>query len=133
VDTDANVALVREFFNRLYGTHQTREAFELLGDGYTWWLPGKLPISGSGDKQSQLEAELAGIAAFEESPQYRITGVTAQDDRVAVEMELQGRLKNGFAYDQRYHYLIEVRDGKIATMRVYLDTDHMREVYESFQ
>lgn len=128
-----NAALAREFFHLLYAARDVHAAFELLTDDYTWWLPGRLPISGTGDKQSQLEAELAGMAAFAEPPQYRITGITAADDRVAVELELQGRLVNGFRYDQRYHHLFEMRDGKIAAMRVYLDTDHMRQVFESLQ
>jgi hypothetical protein len=53
------------------------------------------------------------------------TGMVAEGDRVAVEAESYGELANGRVYDQRYHFLMTIRDGRIAEVREYLDTQHV--------
>ena len=37
-------------------------------------------------------------------------------------------LGNGRTYNNEYHFLIEIRDGKIAAVREYLDTMHTADV-----
>ena len=49
--------------------------------------------------------------------------------KVALEVESRGELTNGRIYDQRYHFLIELRDGKICAVREYLDTQHAHSVW----
>jgi ketosteroid isomerase-like protein len=46
-------------------------------------------------------------------------------DKVAVEVESYGELKNGRVYKQEYHPLITIRDGRISAVREYLDTQHV--------
>jgi len=58
----------------------------------------------------------------------RIKGVTAEGERVALEAESFAKMKNGKTYQNRYHFLCEVRGGKIQTVREYLDTMHANEV-----
>ena len=50
---------------------------------------------------------------------------------VALEVESSGDLKNGRFYRQEYHMLMQFRDGKIATVREYLDTQHASDVWAS--
>jgi ketosteroid isomerase-like protein len=57
-----------------------------------------------------------------------ITGVTAEGDRVAVEMDADGVSATGLQYQNQYHDLLEIRDGKIVAGREYLDTAHAAEV-----
>jgi predicted SnoaL-like aldol condensation-catalyzing enzyme len=57
-----------------------------------------------------------------------IAGVTAQGDRVAVEMDADGVSATGREYHNHYHDLLEVRDGKIHAGREYLDTAHAQEI-----
>jgi hypothetical protein len=45
--------------------------------------------------------------------------MTAEDDRVAVEAESYGEMKNGKVYANAYHFLFRIRDGKIAEVREY--------------
>jgi ketosteroid isomerase-like protein len=53
----------------------------------------------------------------------------AEGDRVAVEAESYGELRNGRVYAQEYHVLMTIRDGKIAAVREYMDTAHVMAVW----
>jgi ketosteroid isomerase-like protein len=55
-------------------------------------------------------------------------GLTAEGDRVAAEVESYGETTTGKIYNNLYHFLFEVRDGKIQSVRGYLDTMHAKEV-----
>ncbi len=57
-----------------------------------------------------------------------MSGVTCEGDRVAVEAESRATyVPNGRIYNNRYHFLLEFRDGKIAKIREYCDTLHIAE------
>jgi hypothetical protein len=47
-------------------------------------------------------------------------GITAEGDRVAVEAESYGETASGKIYNNLYHFLFEVRGGKIQAVREYL-------------
>ena len=47
---------------------------------------------------------------------------------VAIEAEGHGRHASGQNYDQKYHFLLVIRDGKVAEMKEYFDTEHARQV-----
>ena len=51
-----------------------------------------------------------------------VLNVTAEDDRVAIEWEGECTLINGQAYNNVYHMLFFIRDGKVVRMKEYLDT-----------
>jgi uncharacterized protein len=46
-----------------------------------------------------------------------------------VETESYAKLKNGRVYNNLYHFLFIVRDGKIHQVKEYLDTVHTHEVF----
>lgn len=52
----------------------------------------------------------------------KVLAVTAEDDRVAIEWEGECTLLNGQAYNNFYHMLFFIRDGKVVRMKEYLDT-----------
>ena len=82
------------------------------------------------------EPEVGCDACFEEldryveAPDMRIVSVTAEDDRVAVEVEGSGKMRSGFDYFNTYHMLFRVRGGKIASCRNHQDINHIRELME---
>ncbi|WP_156681199.1 nuclear transport factor 2 family protein [Sphingomonas profundi] len=51
-----------------------------------------------------------------------IVGTTCEGDRVAVEATAATLLANGQTYRNRYHFLFELRDGRIVSSREYCDT-----------
>ena len=52
----------------------------------------------------------------------------AEGERVAVEAESHGELNNGAIYNNHYHFLFIVRDGKITAIKEYNDTKHASDV-----
>ena len=54
--------------------------------------------------------------------------MTAEGERVALEAESHGTHKSGKKYNNHYHFLFRIRDGKIAEIREYADTAHARDV-----
>jgi uncharacterized protein len=54
-----------------------------------------------------------------------IKNTVAEGDQVALEMASHGVLKNGRVYDNEYHLLMRLREGKIVAVREYYDTFHV--------
>ena len=100
------------------------EARPYLADGFVWWSPGV------GDIAKKLERVIAGVKSSLESPlELRVTGVTAEGDRVAVEAESHARLQSGKVYNNHYHFLFVLAEGKVRIVREYNDTKHVAEVW----
>jgi ketosteroid isomerase-like protein len=53
---------------------------------------------------------------------FTILGTTAEGDRIALECEGDGRTATGKSYRNRYLFLFEFRDGKVTSIREYMDT-----------
>ena len=52
----------------------------------------------------------------------RVLHMTAEADRVSVEWEGNCTLSNGQQYNNVYHFLLFLRDGKVCKLKEYLDT-----------
>jgi uncharacterized protein len=116
-------------FYEAVSSAQWDRADELMDDAFTWWLAGTLPFSGTYTKAETLGLlqQLAG--ACKEQPTYKPFAFTAEGDRVAVETEAHGLMLNGKVYDNVYHSLFEIKDGRIVRFREYLDTMHVHECF----
>jgi ketosteroid isomerase-like protein len=82
-------------------------------------------------RQDTLEM-LAPLFASDDSNRFRlrVVSVTAEDDRVAVEMEGDARNPlNGRSYGNIYFILMRVRDGKLHHYTEYQDTLHVFDVW----
>ncbi|CAN5341589.1 hypothetical protein BH10PSE16_BH10PSE16_12060 [soil metagenome] len=95
----------------------------LLVPSFHWW------VAGWGERsRTELLAALSRTMAAFPSRRLAIKGVTAEDDRVAVEAE--GRFERpGLLYCNTYHYLFIVRDGRITSGREYFDTAAARAAF----
>lgn len=126
--SEANKKVVLDFFEK-FSTGDMEATLAMMADSATWWVAGSFPLSGTRDKK-QFRELLGGIAEACTGP-IKITpkGVTAEGDRVAVEAESYVKLKNGRVYNNQYHFLIEVRGGKIERVREYLDTMHTNAIF----
>jgi len=119
-----NKALVERFW-AAFSAGRLDEALGLLGEDCTWWVAGTTALSKTYDK-GEFATLLAGIAPL--APKgITVTPValTAEGDRVAVEATSYAEFTNGRVYRNEYHFLMEVRDGRIVRVREYLDTEHV--------
>ena len=127
MSTEQNKQLVAEFFGR-FNARDLAGALDILADDVNWWIVGKpeaSPAAGDHNKE-QIAALLTNMARqLENGLDMTVKGMVAEGDRVAVEVESYGALKNGRVYNNLYHMLMTIRDGKIHELREYLDTEHV--------
>lgn len=131
MNTESNKKIVAAFFQS-FSAANVPGALELLDDEVAWHAMGRegdLPMSGEMDKDAigKLIAKIQEImpGGLKLTP----TGWTAEDDRVALEMESYGEMLNGKVYQNRYHFLVTVVDSKITALREYMDTYHVKRCF----
>lgn len=56
--------------------------------------------------------------------QFKERSIVAEGDRVVVEIIATGTISNGNAYDQRYCFILDIKDGEIVGGHEYMDTAH---------
>jgi ketosteroid isomerase-like protein len=115
----------KEVVRRLLGAFETLDITAmdaLLAPDAVWEIPGdpaQFPLAGELPRDVLL-CNLPRV--FPNGIRMVPVGITAEGDRVAVEVESLGVLSDGFVYRNRYHFFFEVRDGRIALAREYCDT-----------
>ncbi|UCM90430.1 nuclear transport factor 2 family protein [Streptomyces marincola] len=110
------------------------ETFALLHEDAVWTVmahPASFGASGDMSKAQFVEHMKGFRAVTPNGLRMTVTGVTAEGDRVAVEAESSGTLGNGKTFGQVYHFLFEIRDGKVMVAREYLDTARGAAVFGS--
>jgi len=131
VTTEDNKRSAVELFAR-FSAGDIPGVLDLMTDDVTWRVPGKpelSPVAGIYNKDRLKRLFGRMLAQLEGGLQMTVLGLLAEGNDVAVEVESQGDLRNGRKYRQQYHFLITFRDGKIASVREYLDTHHAFDVW----
>jgi uncharacterized protein len=128
MSTESNKELVRKFLDD-FSAGRMQAALDAMANDSTWWVAGSFPLSGKKTKK-EFEALLAGIGeTLPGGIQITPASMIAEGDKVAVEATSKAEnVKNGKSYRNQYHFLIEVRGGKISAVREYLDTQHANDV-----
>jgi uncharacterized protein len=90
---------------------------ELQHPDIQWWILGH----GTMDRGTFTEQVRQGLLTAEQR-RIEITGLTAEDDRVAVMAESEMIFPGGRVYRNCYHNLLVIRDGLIVSGREYMDT-----------
>ncbi len=101
---------------------------ELLDDRVTFWVPPSLPDGALFQGKEQVLALFASSVALydaEAGLAIAMGCMTAEEDRVAVELVIEGRAATGARpYRNHYHFLMRVRDGRIVEIREHLDSHY---------
>lgn len=128
--TAANRQLALEFLQAAFAG-RVADAVARFHPDATWWVlgdPDRLKVSGLKDRV-QAARLLGGFAkALPDGMQIEILGITAENERVAIEVEADGAWFDGRRYHNHYHFLIELRDGLILRVREYMDTLHLQQL-----
>jgi len=125
-----NKQVVSEFIDAM-SSGNVKALDDALADDATWWLPGSLPISGTHrGKKGIFEGFMAKAALLFQpgSLAIEIRNTVAEGDCVAVEWVARGKTAKGKAYENYYHIMFEVKNGKLQTVREYVDTLYAKEV-----
>jgi uncharacterized protein len=126
-----NKRIAAELFAR-FSASDIAGVMNLMTDDATWRVPGKpelMPTAGMYDRARIEQLFQRMVSRLENGLKMTVVDMIAEGNRVAVEAESSGDLKNGRKYRQQYHFVLELREGKIAAVREYLDTHHAFDVW----
>ena len=124
---ETNKQIARDFFAAL-SRGETQKVVDAYAEDGTCWTSGTTPISGIHTREEIALATDGVLAAFPAGLEFTIHRITAEDDRVAIEAESYGKHVSGKVYNNKYHFLMLIQDGKIQQLREYLDTMHANDV-----
>lgn len=130
-DTLTATQIARAFVER-YSANDIAGAVELLADDVQYWIAGKprqLSVVGNFDKQRIAALFARMIERLQDGQRMVVKNTVTEGDQVAMEVESHGALKNGRTYNNEYHMLFKVRDGKIVRVKEYCDTYHVWDVW----
>lgn len=116
-------------FMDVFSTGDAQATTALMTEDATWWVAGTTGLSGTYDRPAF--AQLLGRVNETCTGPIKLTPKewTIDDDRVAVETESLAHTRTGRTYNNHYHFLFRLRDGKVAGVREYLDTMHTQAVF----
>ncbi len=124
---ERNRETVRHFFE-VFSSGDVDATMALMSADATWWVAGTMPISGTYDKDAFAKL-LGGVVETCKGPiVIEPRAFTSEGGRVAVEAESFAETNGGRLYNNLYHFLVTVENGKVTGVKEYLDTMHTNAV-----
>lgn len=124
---EENKRIIREFMEATSAGDVERIAAAYAEDGILQTM-GRTLISGTYTREQVAAAAGHIFQIFPEGITFTIHNMTAEEDRVAVEAESLGRHVSGKMYNNKYHFLAQLRDGKITRWTEYCDTELITDI-----
>ena len=123
-----NEELVKSFFETL-STGDLERVRPLLHKDATW-TPMGTGIPGAGGAKGRdviIDEFLAPVRGMfvDGDPKVKMSTIISKGPLVACETQGIGLLRNGKQYNNRYAWMIEIKDDKIFALREYMDTYHI--------
>ena len=118
--TGQNKKITRDFFEAL--STGSNKYLDFYTDDSIIWTAGNNPIGGTRTKKEVVTFAENILSAFPSGITFNITGITAEDERVAVEISGEAIHASGETYNNQYHFLLRIKDGKILELKEYMDT-----------
>lgn len=94
-----------------------------MTDDIQWFTPGSNPLCGWKRGKDAIRAFRFGELDIFEELNREIIGLYGDGDTVVMESQAVGRLSNGAPYDNAACVVWQIRDGKIHSVRQYVDTE----------
>ena len=101
------------------------DAIEMLHDDGSFW---NLRTRSSTPTRKQKEY-IRGVMG-DVPMQFTLHNAFEEGDQVVLELSSHGEMEDGWVYENRYCFVISVRDGKVFELREYLDTKIATEMLE---
>jgi len=128
VGIDENKALVLELY-RAMNERDYERMWELFSPDAVWG-GGRFSTEESGSIDRMKPLMVDPMPAFADGGiDFTVHALTAEGDRVAAEVESYAPTTDGKVYNNHYHMVFEILDGKIIVVKEYADTAHARDVF----
>ena len=118
--TDENKKIAKKFFEAL--STGSDKYLDFYTDDSVIWTAGDNAIGGTRTKKEIINFAQNILAAFPNGITFKITGMTAEEEKVAVEVRGEAIHASGQTYNNQYHFLLRIQDGKILELKEYMDT-----------
>jgi ketosteroid isomerase-like protein len=124
---EENKALVREYFRRMQAGEPT--VAEMMTEDVTWWVPQSSELGGTHRGKAAVLALMGkGVDLYQLPLRVEIEEMVAERDQVAVQLVVEAKTAAGLPYRNDYHFAFRLRDGKLASVREYVDTKYAQEL-----
>ena len=120
-EQDANKQVVRDFIAAL-GRGDAVAMAPLLAPDVEAIATGTSFMSGTRDRDTILSTLGTLGSITKDGIDFDILSMTAEEDRVSAEAKGRSTLVNGTPYNNEYHMLFTLRDGRIVRIREYFCT-----------
>jgi len=129
-DLVANKRLAHEYLERI-GTGDVDGVVDLFTDDGAIIVESKTLLPPEVRGKDAIRAVIASLPQIfpETGLRIIIDDVTAEENRVAVRAHSDARHESGKMYQNRYHFLLYFKDGKIERSHEYLDSLHLTDVF----
>ncbi len=127
-----NKELVAEFIEAMRVSNVEKLKTMITGD-FSWWIIGKpeyLVTAGEHDTEYFLDF-FKGTELFPEGLEFKIVSIIAEDNKVATEATIKAKTAMGTFYENTYHFLFIIENGKVKRMKEYMDTFSAVKLFES--
>jgi ketosteroid isomerase-like protein len=101
------------------------DLLDAMSDDATWWIVGKPDLFPSAGTKTKADMERVWGNLFgnmKNGLEMTVIGLVAEGDKVAAEIRSHAELTDGRIYENQYHMLFTLRQGKIAEVKEYADT-----------
>lgn len=117
---DRNKELVQEFFNLL--SSGSDEYLNYYTDESVIWTAGENAIGGLRSKSEVVAFAKNVLDSFPKGISFNVVNLVAENDYVAAEVEGMAMHVSGKPYNNKYHFLLKIKDNKILELKEYMDT-----------
>ncbi len=121
--SEKNKAIAVKFLTTMADNDGLDES--MITDDFEWWARAQGKMTAK--QMKKIVADMAPV--MPRCPDMTVVGVAGEGDRVAVELTGKCQLTTGKRYDNTYHFLILLRDGKVKTVKEFCDTQLASEVF----
>ena len=131
MSTQENVKIVKDFFAAM-GRGDKQGLLALAAEDIEWIIPGEgWPLAGTYRGHAELAAVLKKAANEVETKYPTPPEFVAQEDRVLVIGVATGKIKaTNRTFEDDWVFAITVRDGKVAHIKEYIDTQALARASE---
>jgi uncharacterized protein len=118
---EANKSVARQFLQAL-GAGDIVSLKNLVTADIEVITPGIGDVCGTRNYEVLMAVAVALPQITKAGIEFKVINLTAEDDRVACEAEGYSTMINGKDYNNTYHFLFFIRDGKVCKVKEYLCT-----------
>jgi uncharacterized protein len=126
-----NKQVARQFFEAMGGGDPSILK-TILDPACTFNIPNTSCLGGSHNLQDFAKIGQMLGAACPDGVKLEVVGLTAEDDRVACQVEGSAKTADGGEYNNRYHMLLKIKDGRIYETHEYMDSLLVEKVFSSY-